>query len=319
MRGEGHHLLKAFDEFLTIIRGAKVRGEIYHLKAASGGWDDFDTVLEGIEQARAEGLQVTADMYTYNASGTGLDAVMPTWVQDGGHKAWVARLKDPEIRRRVAAEMDLPGPVGSPTIELAKNVILTGFRNDALRHLTGKTLAEVAQMRGRSPEDTAMDLVIEDDSSVGVVMFSMTEENVRKGLAKPWVSICSDAGSIAPEGVFLKRQPHPRAYGSFARFLAKYVREEKLVPLPEAIRRMTSLPARNLRIDDARGRLAEGYFADVVIFDPDTIQDHATFAQPHQYATGVHHVFVNGVHVLKNGEHTGATPGRVVYGPGRKK
>ena len=316
IRGEGDHLLEAFDEFMIIVREAKVRGEIYHLKAGAGNWEKFDQVLAGIEAARAQGLQVTADMYTYNASSTGLDAVMPPWVQEGGHAAWVARLKDPKVRERLRKELDLPGPKGATSMEAAKNVLFTGFRREALRGLNGKTLAEVAAQRGRSPEDTAMDLVIEDDSRVGVVMFSMSEENVRKGIARPWVSFCSDSASVAAEGAFLKRNPHPRAYGSFARLLGKYVREEKLVSLPEAIRRLTALPAANLKIAQ-RGKLAQGYFADVVVFYPAPIQDHATFDKPHQYATGVRHVFVNGVQVLEDGEHTGAKPGRVVYGPGR--
>jgi N-acyl-D-amino-acid deacylase len=316
IRGEGDHLLEAFDEFLTIVKQAKVRGEIYHLKAGAGNWEKFDVVLRRINEARAAGIPVTADMYTYNASSTGLDAVMPTWVREGGHSAWVARLKDPQVRERLRKEIDLPGPKGN-SAEAAKNVLLTGFRNEKLRWMTGKTLAEIAGQRGTSPEDTVMDLIIEDDSRVGVVMFSMSEANVRKGIMQPWVSFCSDSGSIAPEGAFLNRNPHPRAYGSFARLLGKYVRDEKLIPLPEAIRRLTSLPAANLKIE-RRGRLAPGYFADVVVFDPAAIRDNATFEKPHQYATGVKHVFVNGVQVLKDGEHTGATPGRVVYGPGRR-
>jgi N-acyl-D-amino-acid deacylase len=259
-------------------------------------------------------------MYPYTAGATGLDAAMPPWVQEGGHRAWIERLKNPAIRQRVTREMRTPTDrwenlylmAGSP-----ENVLLVGFKNEALKPLTGKTLAEVARLRGRSPEDTIIDLVIEDDSRVGAVYFLMSEENVRKQIALPWMSFGSDAESLAPEGVFLKANPHPRAYGTFARVLGRYVREEKIIPLEEAIRRMTSLPAENLKLD-RRGRLKVGYFADVVVFDPAKVQDHATYERPHQYATGVIHVFVNGVPVLRNGEHTGATPGRVVRGPGYK-
>lgn len=318
IRGEGDHLLEALDEFLDIVRQAKVRGEIYHLKAGWGNWEKFDPALEKIEAARADGLKVTADMYTYTASATGLSAALPTWVQEGGHKAFIERLKDPEIRKRVAAEIELPGAQGPGGRGKGSRVLLRSFRNEKLKPLVGKTLAEVAEMRGKSPEETAMDLIIEDDSRVGVANFGISEDNVRKAIKKPWVSFCSDGGSLSAEGDFLKQNPHPRAYGSFARLLGKYVRDEKLIPLQEAIRRLTSLPAENLRIQ-RRGRLEPGYYADVVIFDPATIQDHATFVNPHQYATGVHHVWVNGQQVIKDGEHTGAKPGRVVYGPGRRK
>jgi N-acyl-D-amino-acid deacylase len=316
IRGEGDHLLEALNEFLTIVRKSGGRGEIYHLKAGWGNWPKFDVAIQRIEAARAEGLQVTADMYTYHASATGLDAVMPPWVQEGGQKAWAERMKDPQVRQRLAGEMDLPGKLADGTGE-GSRVVLTGFRNPVLRPLAGKTLAEVAAMRGKTPQETAMDLVIEDDSRVGVVMFSMSEDNVRKGLRLPWVSFCSDSASMSAEGSFLKSTPHPRAYGSFARLLGKYVRDEKLVPLEEAVRRLTSLPAENLRIQN-RGRLAPGFYADVVVFDPAGIEDRATFERPHQYAVGVRHVFVNGVQVLKNGEHTGAKPGRVVHGPGKR-
>jgi N-acyl-D-amino-acid deacylase len=259
-------------------------------------------------------------MYTYPAGATGLDAVMPPWVQEGGYEQWAARLKDPAIRARVRREMVTPtdewenffvgaGPDG---------MILVGFRSEALKPLTGRTLAEVAAMRGTSPADTAMDLVIEDGSRVGTVYFLMSEENVSKQLRLPWVSLGSDAASMAPEGPFLASNPHPRAYGNFARWLGKYVRDERLVPLEEGIRRMTSLPAGNLGLAD-RGRLVAGQMADVVVFDPATIQDHATFDKPHQYSTGVVHVLVNGVPVLRDGEHTGATPGRVVRGPGYRR
>ena len=318
MRSEGGRLLEAIDELIQIAREANVPAEIYHLKAAGKpNWDKTDAAIARIEAARKEGLRITADVYTYPAGATGLNATMPPWVQEGGYEQWVARLKDPAIRARVKREMITPttewenffvgaGPDG---------ILLSGFKTEALKPLTGRTLSDVAKMRGTSPEDTAMDLVIEDGSRVEAVYFLMSEDNLRKKLRLPWVSFASDSGSMAPEGVFLKSNPHPRAYGNFARWLGRYVRDEKLVPLEEAIRRLTSLPAENLRVKE-RGRLADGYFADIVIFDPATIQDHATFEKPHQYATGVAHVFVNGTQVLKDGEHTGAKPGRVVRGPG---
>ena len=312
VRGEGEPLLRAVDELLTIAREARIRAEIYHLKASGeGNWPKFDEAIAKVEQARSDGLEITADIYTYPASSTGLNATMPPWVQEGGFEASLERLRDPKLRERIAREMLVePGECCSPD-----NILLVGFKNDELKPLTGKTLGEVASMRGTSPEQTAMDLIVEDESRVGTVYFGQSEENVRKAVRLPWVSFCSDSASLAPEGVFLKNSVHPRAYGSFARLLAKYVREEKLVPLEEAIRKLTSLPATNLRIE-RRGLLEEGYFADVVVFDPGAIQDHATFEEPHQYSTGVAHVFVNGVQVLKDGEHTGATPGRVVRGPG---
>ncbi len=319
LRSESDQLFEALDELLTIARKAAIRAEVYHIKASGRrNWNKLDEMLRRIEAARAEGLHVTADMYMYHASATGLDSIMPPWVQEGGHRAWVERLKDPAIREKVKQEMRMTGNAwdnGMIAAGSADNIILIGFRSEALRPLTGMTLAEVAAQRGRSPEDTAIDLVIEDDSRISAAFFTMSEDNVRKEIRTPWISFCSDAASQAPEGIFLKKNPHPRAYGSFARLLGKFVREEKLISLPEAIRRLSALPAENLRLDH-RGHLASGCFADVVIFDPATIIDHATFKQPHQYATGVRHVFVNGVQVLKNGEHTGATPGRVVCGPG---
>jgi N-acyl-D-amino-acid deacylase len=322
LRSESEQLFEAFEEFLSIVRQARIRGEVYHIKASGRrNWNKLDEMFRRIEAARAEGLHVTADMYMYNASSTGLDSIMPPWVQEGGHHAWVERLKDPAIREKVKQEMRMTGNAwdnGMIAAGSAENIILIGFRTEALKPLTGMTLAEVAVQRGRSPEDTAMDLVIEDDSRVSAVFFTMSEDNVRKEIRRPWISFCSDAASLAPEGVFLKKNPHPRAYGSFARLLGKFVREEKLIPLPEAIRRLTSLPAGNMRLD-RRGRLTAGYFADVVVFDPAVITDHATFKQPHQYATGMQHVFVNGTQVLKDGEHTGAKPGRVVCGPGVRK
>jgi N-acyl-D-amino-acid deacylase len=322
LRSEGNRFLEALDELITIAREANLPAEIYHLKAAGEtNWKKLDVAIQKIEAARAAGLRITADMYTYTAGATGLDAAMPPWVQEGGYHEWAKRLKDPVIRARVKREMVTPTDAweslylaaGSPT-----NVLLIGFKSDKLKPLTGKTLAEIAKIRGKSPEETAIDLVVEDGSRVGTVYFLMSEENVRKQIKLPWVSFDSDAASLAPEGAFLKSDPHPRAYGNFARLLGRYVRDEKLISLEEAIRRLTSLPAQNLNLE-RRGALKAGYFADVVIFDPVKIQDHATFDEPHQYATGVAHVFVNGTQVLKNGEHTGAKPGRVVRGPGWKR
>ncbi|HSL69434.1 MAG TPA: D-aminoacylase [Longimicrobiales bacterium] len=321
MRSEGNQLLEAVDELIRIAREAQIPAEIYHLKAAGqDNWPKIDQVIARIEAARGEGLAITADMYTYTAGATGLDAAMPPWVQEGGLREWIKRLRDPAIRTRVKREMMTPTnaweslylAAGSP-----ERVLLVGFKQDSLKYLTGKTLAEVARLRRSTPEETAMDLVIQDDSRVNTVYFLMSEENIKKQIALPWVSFDSDAESMAPEGVFLKSNPHPRAYGNFARLLGKYVREEKVIPLEEAIRRLTSLPATNLKLQK-RGGLKPGNFADVVVFDPATIADHATFEKPHQYSTGVQHVFVNGVQVLKDGEHTGATPGRFVRGPGWK-
>ena len=321
IRSEGDRLLEALDELIAIARKADVTAELYHMKAAGqSNWHKLDAMIERIETARARGLSITANMYTYTAGATGLDAAMPPWVQVGGHRAWVTRLRDAKTRQRVLKEMTTPSKDWENLYLLAgapENVLLVGFKNARLKHLTGRTLAEVARMRGKSPQETAIDLVIEDDSRVGTVYFLMSEENVRKQIKLPWVSFCSDTGSVAPEGVFLKSNPHPRAYGNFARLLGKYVREEKVITLAEAVKRLTSLPAENLKLD-RRGRLEKGYYADLVIFDPATVTDHATYEQPHQYATGMIHVFVNGTQVLRDGEHTGAKPGRVVRGPGWK-
>ena len=319
MRSEGNALLDAVDELITIAREAGVPAEIYHLKqAGTENWGKLDSVIARVESARQEGLWITADMYTYTAGATGLDAAMPPWVQEGGLEDWKRRLQDPEIRARVLEEMRTPTDEWESLLRLSGSpdqVLLVGFKQDSLRYLTGKTLAEVAAMRGTSPEETAMDLVVADDSRVGTVYFLMSEDNVRRQIALPWMSFGSDAGSLAPEGVFLGSNPHPRAYGNFARLLGKYVRDERVIPLGDAIRKLTSQPARNLKISD-RGELRPGFFADVVVFDPATIQDHATFQEPHQYATGVRDVFVNGEAVLRDGEHTGALPGRAVRGPG---
>jgi len=321
MRSEGDRLLEAIDETLTIARQAHIRAEIYHLKAAGqSNWQKLGDAIAKIEAARREGLEITADMYTYTAGSTGLDASMPPWVQEGGYNAWAKRLRDPAIRTRVRREMTTPGSDWENLLLAAggDGVLLVGFKNEALRSYQGKTLGEVAKLRGTSLQDTAMDLVVEDGSRVQVVYFLMTEDNVKRQIQVPWVSFGSDAASMAAEGVFLKTSTHPRAYGNFARLLGKYVRDEHVIPLEEAVRKLTSLPADTLRVKD-RGRLAAGRFADVVVFDPKTIADRATYEKPHQYAVGVRHVWVNGVRVLKDGEHTGATPGRVVKGPGAGK
>lgn len=319
LRSEGSQFLEALDELIDLARNAKIPVEIYHLKAAGqSNWPKLEAAIQKVEAARAAGVAITADMYTYTAGQTGLDAAMPPWVQEGGYNSWAQRLRDPAIRQRVKAEMRSPTDrwenfflaPGSPD-----KILLIGFKNDALKKFTGKSLAEVAALRGTSPEDTAMDLVIEDGSRVEAVYFLMSEENVRRQLTLPWVSFDSDAPSLAPEGSFLKSNPHPRAYGNVARLLGHYVRDEKILSLEEAVRRLTTLPATNLKLPN-RGALLPGYFADLAIFDPKTIQDHATYDQPHQYSTGMVHVFVNGVQVLRNGEHTGAKPGRVIRGPG---
>ena len=322
MRSEGNQLLESVDELISIAREAEIGAEIYHLKAAgAANWSKMDEVFERVNAARANGLDITTDMYNYTAGATGLDAAMPPWVQEGGLESWIERLKDPVIRERLAIEMSTPSDdwenlylaTGS-----ADKVLLSGFKNPDLKYLTGKSLAEVSALRGTSPEITMMDLVIEDGSRVGTVYFIMSEENIKKKIAQPWMAFGSDAGSMAPEGVFLLSNPHPRAYGNFSRLLGKYVRDEQVISLAEAVRRLTSFPAGNLKIQD-RGTLAEGYYADIAIFDPATINDQATFAKPHQYATGMSHVIINGVPVLLDGEHTGATPGRFIKGPGFKQ
>ena len=319
IRSEGTGLLSALEELIEIARRAGVPAQVYHLKAAGrDNWPKLDSAIARIEAARAEGLEITADMYTYTAGATGLDASMPPWVQEGGYDAWAERLADPEIRSRVAREMRTPTDTwenffvasGSPD-----KILLVGFSADSLKPLTGRTLAEVAEMRGTTPAETAMDLVIQNGADVGTVYFLMSEKNVRKKVALPWVAFDSDEAALAPEGVFLESNPHPRAYGSFARLLGRYVRDEGVIPLEEAIRRLTSFPAETFGIE-RRGVLAPGAYADVVVFDPETIEDRATFAEPHQYAVGVRHVFVNGIHTLEDGEHTGATAGRFVRGPG---
>jgi N-acyl-D-amino-acid deacylase len=321
MRSEGDRILQSVDELIEIARRANAPAEIYHLKfAGRENWGRFDEVVARIEAARAEGLRITTDMYTYTAGATGLNAAMPLWVQAGGQEQWIARLRDPAIRARVAEEMRRPGQ-GWENLFLGagpEGMLLAEFRNPALRRYVGRRLSEVARERGTTPEETVMDLIVEDGSRVGTIYFLMSEENVRRAVQLPWMSFGSDAGSIATEGVFLNENPHPRAYGNFARLLGRYVRDERLVTLQEAVRRLTSLPASNLRID-RRGALRRGYFADLAIFDPTTIADRATFEAPHAYSVGMRHVFVNGVQVLDSGEPTGATPGRVVRGPGWRR
>ncbi|HXU30472.1 MAG TPA: D-aminoacylase [Thermoanaerobaculia bacterium] len=318
MRSEGNRLLEAVDELMEISRRGKLPAEIYHLKAAGkNNWPKMDELIRKVEAAQKAGLDISADMYTYTAGATGLDASMPPWVQEGGYEAWKKRLQDPEIRARVLKEMTTPTDAWENLFLGAgpDGILLAGFKNDALKPLTGKTLAAVAKERGKSPEETAMDLVIEDGSRVGTIYFLMSEENVKKEVALPWVAFGSDAGAPSAEGVFLKSNDHPRAYGNVARLLGHYVRDEKALPLEEAIRKLTSLPSERLKIRE-RGRLKEGYFADLAVFDPATVGDVATYDKPHQYATGMKQVFVNGVQVLKDGEPTGAAAGRVVRGPG---
>ena len=319
MRSEGNKLLEAIDELIEISRASGAPAEIYHFKqAGKPNWAKIDDAINRVEAARAKGLRITADMYTYTAGATGLDAAMPTWVQSGGLEEWIKRLKDPGVRARLVKEMRTPSNDWENLLLLSGSpdrVLLVAFKNPKLKPLTGKTLAEVAKMRGKSPEETAMDLVIEDGSRVGTIYFVMTEDNVKREVGLPWMSFGSDEASEAPEGVFLKSSSHPRAYGNFARVLAEYVRKDRVAQLPDAIRRLSSLPATNLGVRQ-RGTLKPGYYADVVVFDPAKIQDHATFEKPKQLATGVDHVFINGVQVWRNGKHTGAKPGRFVRGPG---
>jgi N-acyl-D-amino-acid deacylase len=314
IRSEGGRLLESVEELIQIARDAGVRGHIYHLKAAGqNNWHKMETVIERVNEVRSEGLEITADIYTYVAGATGLDAAMPPDVQAGGMMAWHARLQDPAVRARMETEMMTPSDDWENLMLDAgpENVMLVGFKNEAVRQYMGMRLTEVADLRGTSIPVTVMDLVIEDTSRVEAVYFLMDESNVHLKLRQPWVAIDSDAASLAPEGTSLNYMVHPRAYGSFARLLAKYVREEQVLTLEEAVRRMTSLPASVLSID-RRGLIKKGYFGDIAVFDPLTIQDHATFEAPHQLATGMHYVFVNGTRVLSNGKHTGAMPGRVV-------
>lgn len=315
IRSEGDRLIEAIDELVRIAREARVAAEIYHLKAAGeSNWPKVDAAIARIEDARRSGLAITANMYTYTAGATSLDSAIPPWAHEGGFERLIARILNGETRARILREMRTPQPTyenlylatGSP-----ERVLLVGFKSTSLKPLAGKNVAEIARMRGRDPLETVLDLIVEDHSGIGAVFFLMSEENVRRQLALPWVSLGSDAGSKTTDGVFLKSSTHPRAYGNFARFLGKYVRDEKVTTLHEAIRRMTSLPATNSGLAD-RGTLRPGAFADVVVFDPLTVTDRATYDTPHQYAVGVKHVFVNGTQVLADGEHTGARPGRAL-------
>ncbi|HEX6218338.1 MAG TPA: D-aminoacylase [Sphingomicrobium sp.] len=318
IRDEGPKLIEAIDELIQISRESGAPAEIYHFKQSGmKHWDKIDAAIGRVEAARAAGLRITADMYTYPASSTGFDAAFPLWMQDGGLEAWIKRLKDPATRAKAIAEMRSPAVTenGDLVVNHPDKVILVGFKNEKLKSLTGKTLAEVAEARGKPSDEVAADLIVEDGTRVQVVYFGQSEDNVRRHVGLPWMSFGSDGGSQAPEGVFLKSSTHPRAYGTFARVLGKYARDEKAVALPEAIRRMTSFPATNLGIK-GRGVLRQGYYADVVVFDPANVRDHGTFAKPQQLATGVEQVFVNGTQVWRDGKHTGAKPGRVVRGPG---
>ena len=321
MRSEGARLLESVDELIRISKESGAPAEIYHLKAAGkDNWGKLPQVIAKVDSARAAGLDIRANMYTYTAGATGLDASMPPWVQEGGYNEWAKRLTDPAIRAKVAEEMRTPTDKWENffrAVESPDKIILAGFKADSLKPLTGKTLAEVARMRGKSPEETAMDLVVKDGSRVSTIYFLMSEDNVRREIAIPWVSFGSDAEAPATEGVFLKSSTHPRAYGNVARLLGRYVRDEKIIPLEEAVHRLSAFPAHNLKLKN-RGELKPGYFADVAVFDPKTISDSATFEKPHQYSTGMVHVFVNGSQVLRNGAHTGAKPGQVVRGPGWK-
>ncbi len=322
MRSEGNQLLEGVQELIRIAREANLPAEIYHLKASGQtNWAKMDQVIKLVEKARKDGLKITADMYTYTAGATGLNSTLPPWTLDGGFPELFKRLQDPETRKKIADEVRKPTTDWENMWQLAGSpdrILLVGFRNPALRQYIGKNIAEVAKLRGKDPIETIMDLIVEDRSRVDTVYFMMSEENVKKQLKLPWVSFGSDAASMAAEGAFLNSSTHPRAYGNFARLLGKYVRDEKVIPLEEAIRRLAALPASNLGLAQ-RGLLKEGYFADVVIFDPKTIADTATFEKPHQYAIGMKHVFVNGVQVLKDGEHTGNKSGRALWGPGKKK
>lgn len=308
IRDEGDELLSSLDELIEIAERADIRSEVYHLKASGeDNWHKMDEAIQRIEEARSAGLAITADMYNYPASSTGLHVQLPDWVRDGGIEAMIERLANPENRQRILEDIEFS--------HTPDKILLVGFQNPDLRIHQGKYLSDVSGEMGKTPEETMIDLIVEDDSRIQVVYFLMSEKNMAKKVQQPWMSFCSDAGSYAPEGVFLNQSTHPRAYGSFARLLAKYVRDEQVISLEEAVRKLTSLPADNLRLEK-RGALKVGRFADVVVFDPETTQDNATFEEPHQLASGVRHVWVNGAQVLKDGIHTGAMPGRVVRGPG---
>jgi N-acyl-D-amino-acid deacylase len=321
MRSEGNRLVEAVDEVIEIARRGSLPAEIYHLKQAGrSNWSKLDAVIERITRARAEGLAITADMYPYEAGATGLSSCFPPWAHEGGLRATLVRLRDAGQRSRIRDEMARPGKDWENLYEAAgtpEGIVLVSFKNERLKPLTGRTLAQVAAERGADPRDVAMDLVLEDESRVGMVIFMASAENLRREVGLEWMSFGSDAGSLAPEGVFLQSQPHPRSYGTFARVLGRFVRDERAAPLEDVVRRMTGFPAANLKLD-RRGLLRPGYFADVAVFDPSTVADHATYTAPHAYATGVAHVLVNGVPVLRDGDHTDARPGRVIFGPARR-
>jgi N-acyl-D-amino-acid deacylase len=310
IRDEGDRLLESIDELIDIARAAEVPAEVYHLKASGQpNWPKLESAIARIEAARADGLAITADIYTYHASSTGLHVQLPDWAREGGIDAAIERLKDPETRAKILSEVTFRnGP---------DSILLVGFRNPELRRYIGRRLDEVAAELGKTPAETMADLIVEDNSRIQVVYFSMSEDNIRRKMAVPWIAFCSDAASMAPEGVFLNQSTHPRAYGSFARVLGKFSRDEGIIPLEEAVRRLSAFPAANLKLD-RRGRLAPGHYADIVVFDPGRVRDRATFEQPHQYAEGMVHVWVNGEQVLRDGEHTGALPGRFVKGPGAR-
>ena len=321
IRDEGNRVNEMLEELITIAREANIHAEVYHLKAAGkNNWNKMDSIIKRIEQARADGLNITADMYTYTAGATGLTASFPPSLQDGGFGKLWERLHDPGIRAKMKIAFNTDAKdwnnagfaAGSPD-----NILLLGFKQDSLKKYIGKSLAEVANIRGKSYEETAMDLIVQDSTRIETAYFMMSEENVKKQIALPWMSFGSDEGSYSTEGVFLKSNPHPRAYGTFSRVIGKYCRDEKLITLQEAIRKLSKLPATNLKLKN-RGELKVGYYADITIFDPAKIKDNSTFDKPHQYSTGMMHVFVNGIQVLKDGEHTGAKPGRFVKGPGYK-
>ena len=322
IRSEGNRLLEALEELITIAKEANIHAEVYHLKAAGkDNWTKIDSVIKRIEKARNEGLDISADMYTYLAGATGLTASFPPSLQDGGFVKLWQRLHDPAVRLQMKKAMNtnatdwenLYYSAGGPD-----HVLLLGFIKDSLKKYTGKTLAQVAAIRGTSPEETAMNLIIQDSSRISVAFFLMDEANIKKQIALPWVSFGSDEGSYTNEGVFLKSNAHPRAYGNFIRVLGKYCRDEKVITLPAAINKLSKLPATNLKLNK-RGELKPGYYADVVVFDPAKVNDKATYDNPHQYATGMMDVFVNGIAVLQNGAHTGASPGRFIKGPGWKQ
>lgn len=322
IRSEGNRFVESVEELIKIGREAGVHAEIHHLKAAGQqNWYKLEEVINLVEQVRAEGQPVTANMYTYDAAATSLAAIFPPWTQDGGHSAWIERLKGPETRNQIVEEIKSATDEWENFYQMAgggEGIILVGFRSDELQKYVGMTLSEIAAERGDNEVETAVDLTIEDNNRIGAIYYLMREENVQRQIQLPWMSFGSDGGTFAAEGDILNRQMHPRAWGNFARLLGKYVREEKLISIEEAIYRLTGLPATNLKLNN-RGFIKEGQFADIVIFDPETIEDHATFENPHQYATGVEHVFVNGIQVLNNGEHTGEFPGRFVKGPGFHK